>query len=813
MITQTHNLNLIPGSVPPVVNVTQYDKTARTLVFNLWDGETSFSVPSGAAVTIRGTKPDGNGFEYTATASGSTVSMALQQQMATCAGSVRCEVRITSGTQILGTADFILEVKPSALNENTPLSETELPILQEAIEAAETVVSLSETFGSPLVASTAAQMTLTNRVYVYTGSESGYTYGNWYYYDGSAWVSGGTYNAIVNVDTALSDTSTNPVQNKAIATEINYVKSALNNYDELAEDVENVTDAVNYGGKLISATDVEQGSYNSVGATTSNTARIRTKGFIPVESGGLIKFTAGTNAEQIFYGKFDSNKTFIGDGTWGSGNIEVNWNGYLILVYRRASNGDITPSDYDANTLVMSVRERKSEGLQVFATAENPMNPLMFDRMYFRKGSVLSGTEYVTNYPEPGFINNHFDDLNGAPSTDGNSGYMSFEFAALNRPKVLASGETLTMYLIAKVNKAMSFTPRLSTSVTWSNWYSVAVAPRITLKAGYNCVKLEFTYGHTGTDSRNKYRFFSLEGNTVYTDLEAEIMLVSGEAFLGWVKGIEEITGQSFDTDLLFWGDSLTAGAGGGDTSYPKVCAETLGLTRINCGVGGETANTISARQGGNNVIIPAGNVNGTYTTLSDIFGASIAPLLQGTGSDSGNALIIDGQTCTLSHDANGYTISGYTGSAITVPKLARFRGSDFTGKVVVIFVGQNGATFTGLTGVDARIAIIDSMIKHIGHERYVIMGLSTGTNTSREADDNQMLAHYGNKFFPTRTLLVDYGLTINGLTPTAKDETDIANGTVPKQLRSDGTHMNAYGYTAIGKLLADKIRSLGYVD
>ena len=39
MITQTHNLNLIPGSVPPVVNVTQYDKTARTLVFNLWDGE------------------------------------------------------------------------------------------------------------------------------------------------------------------------------------------------------------------------------------------------------------------------------------------------------------------------------------------------------------------------------------------------------------------------------------------------------------------------------------------------------------------------------------------------------------------------------------------------------------------------------------------------------------------------------------------------------------------------------------------------------------------------------------------------------
>ena len=159
MITQTHDLNLIPGSVPPVVNVTQFDKTARTLVFNLWDGETSFSVPSGAAVTIRGTKPDGNGFEYTATASGSTVSMDLQQQMATCAGSVRCEVRIASGTQILGTADFILEVKPSALNENTPLSETELPLIEQAAEGAakiEANLSASNTAASNAAKSASA---------------------------------------------------------------------------------------------------------------------------------------------------------------------------------------------------------------------------------------------------------------------------------------------------------------------------------------------------------------------------------------------------------------------------------------------------------------------------------------------------------------------------------------------------------------------------------------------------------------------------------------------------------------------------------
>lgn len=49
--------------------------------------------------------------------------------------------------------------------------------------------------GSPYVATTAAGMTDKTRVYVYQGSESGYTSGNWYYWNGSAWTSGGTYNS------------------------------------------------------------------------------------------------------------------------------------------------------------------------------------------------------------------------------------------------------------------------------------------------------------------------------------------------------------------------------------------------------------------------------------------------------------------------------------------------------------------------------------------------------------------------------------------------------------------------------------------
>ena len=58
-----------------------------------------------------------------------------------------------------------------------------------------TIFATKADVGAPLVASTVAGMTDHDRIYVYTGSETGYTNGNWYYWDGTAWTSGGTYNS------------------------------------------------------------------------------------------------------------------------------------------------------------------------------------------------------------------------------------------------------------------------------------------------------------------------------------------------------------------------------------------------------------------------------------------------------------------------------------------------------------------------------------------------------------------------------------------------------------------------------------------
>lgn len=66
-----------------------------------------------------------------------------------------------------------------------------IEIMNEAVD--EGIIEAAAMAGAPLVASTASDMEDTTKVYVYTGSETGYATGDWYYWDGSAWTSGGVY--------------------------------------------------------------------------------------------------------------------------------------------------------------------------------------------------------------------------------------------------------------------------------------------------------------------------------------------------------------------------------------------------------------------------------------------------------------------------------------------------------------------------------------------------------------------------------------------------------------------------------------------
>ena len=132
MITQTYNLNLIPDRVPVIVNCSQYDANSRTIEMVIYDGSVLYTIPSGVSATVRGTKQDNTGFEYPCTIDGSIVSFDIQNQMTIFAGRVPCEIRLSNNGGIIGTCNFLLNVEETPLDPDVTISETDLPLLEEA---------------------------------------------------------------------------------------------------------------------------------------------------------------------------------------------------------------------------------------------------------------------------------------------------------------------------------------------------------------------------------------------------------------------------------------------------------------------------------------------------------------------------------------------------------------------------------------------------------------------------------------------------------------------------------------------------------
>ena len=197
MITREFNLYLHAGhSIPLVINVNQYDR-GESWVFTLFNSDGTQYTPSSGAIV--GIKSDNLGIINTATVdSQGRVVVAETQQMTAAVGKAVFELVIDDGTH--GTANFVVLVEPKP-GDNADLSESDISMIEEAVEAAANI----KPYGSPLVASTVAGMTDETKVYVYTGSETGYTSGHWYYYDGSDWADGGVYNSVaVQTDTTLA---------------------------------------------------------------------------------------------------------------------------------------------------------------------------------------------------------------------------------------------------------------------------------------------------------------------------------------------------------------------------------------------------------------------------------------------------------------------------------------------------------------------------------------------------------------------------------------------------------------------------------
>lgn len=146
MYQQTIDLNMIPSGVPPVVHVNQYETQLNAFIFNLYKGNEPFAIPNNAAVLFNGLKPDGNVFSFAAAStSGNTAICNCEQQMVPLAGDVVCELRVRTSSEIVGTLNFILRVEEAPLHDDSVISETTIPLIEQAIDIAANLAEYIET--------------------------------------------------------------------------------------------------------------------------------------------------------------------------------------------------------------------------------------------------------------------------------------------------------------------------------------------------------------------------------------------------------------------------------------------------------------------------------------------------------------------------------------------------------------------------------------------------------------------------------------------------------------------------------------------
>ena len=93
------------------------------------------------------------------------------------------------------------------------------------------------------------------------------------------------------------------------------------------------------------------------------------------------------------------------------------------------------------------------------------------------------------------------------------------------------------------------------------------------------------------------------------------------------------------------------------------------------------------------------------------------------------------------------------------------------------------------------------------------MLGLSTGTSSTRTPYEKKMMNAFGKHFVNVRSYLSARAIYDEGITPTTDDLAEMAEGKVPTSLRSDATHLNDNGYHALATLIYWQGKSLGYWD
>jgi lysophospholipase L1-like esterase len=281
-------------------------------------------------------------------------------------------------------------------------------------------------------------------------------------------------------------------------------------------------------------------------------------------------------------------------------------------------------------------------------------------------------------------------------------------------------------------------------------------------------------------------------------------------------------------------GDSMVQLAQDGGNPLPDHLAWKLGCECHNLGRGGETTTGMAIRYGALPVMV-------TVTGGSIPTSGSVNVTVDRATTERDDALwafygTLAGVPGTLSRPA-GATSSGnswfftpfvYPASALAVPAPMPWRstmGADYSDITVVIGGNNNYSVATGqsymVTDIVRDYKAVRTRVRANGGRLLILSaypnsGGTTGTQTATDvANINAALAtEFGAEYLDLLSLMRSTGaLAVAGITPTTGDNTDIANGVIPRDLMQvDGIHPNETGRDVEAFFIAQYILAMDWL-
>lgn len=233
MINEKIQLDFTEEGLREKIEVVQGD-TGRTLTCNIIGVDMT-----NVSARFYAIKKSGKEIYNNCLVAGNKVTIDLTEQTLAETGIVKCQLDLRKGSQKVQSFIFNITVTESLMAQSEYLSSNEYRVIDDlAGEVEDNKNKIAELddkkankddYGSPLTASTVSAMTDKKKVYVYTGSESGYTAGNWYSWNGTAWVPGGVYNsAAIQTDKTLTQ-SDKAADSAIVGQQIGELKESVSN--------------------------------------------------------------------------------------------------------------------------------------------------------------------------------------------------------------------------------------------------------------------------------------------------------------------------------------------------------------------------------------------------------------------------------------------------------------------------------------------------------------------------------------------------------------------------------------------------------